>query len=159
MELTHINEQGRGQMVDVSEKLISTRVASAQAVIHMNEKTYHAIMNKEMKKGDVLSVAQVAGIQAVKKTSDLIPMAHPLLLTGINIMFYEDEQSHSIRIICTVNCEGKTGVEMEALTGASVSALTIYDMAKAMNPSMRITDIVLIEKKGGKTGHYVRNLL
>lgn len=159
MELTHINEQGRGQMVDVSEKLISTRVASAQAVIHMNEKTYHAIMNKEMKKGDVLSVAQVAGIQAVKKTSDLIPMAHPLLLTGINIMFYEDEQSHSIRIICTVSCEGKTGVEMEALTGASVSALTIYDMAKAMNPSMRITDIVLIEKKGGKTGHYVRNLL
>lgn len=159
MELTHINEQGRGQMVDVSEKLISTRVASAQAVIHMNEKTYHAIMNKEMKKGDVLSVAQVAGIQAVKKTSDLIPMAHPLLLTGINIMFYEDEQSHSIRIICTVSCEGKTGVEMEALTGASVSALTIYDMAKAMDPSMRITDIVLIEKKGGKTGHYVRNLL
>ena len=159
MELTHINEQGRGQMVDVSEKLISTRVASAQAVIHMNEKTYHAIMNKEMKKGDVLSVAQVAGIQAVKKTSDLIPMAHPLLLTGINIMFYEDEQSHSIRIICTVSCEGKTGVEMEALTGASVSALTIYDMAKAMDPSMRIKYIVLIEKKGGKTGHYVRNLL
>lgn len=159
MELTHINEQGHGQMVDVSEKNISTRVASAQAVIHMNDKTYHAIMNKEMKKGDVLSVAQVAGIQAVKKTSELIPMAHPLLLTGINIMFYEDEKTHSIRIICTVKCEGKTGVEMEALTGASVSALTIYDMAKAMDPSMKITDIVLIEKKGGKTGHYVRNLL
>ena len=159
MELTHINEQGHGQMVDVSEKNISTRVASAQAVIHMNDKTYHAIMNKEMKKGDVLSVAQVAGIQAVKKTSELIPMAHPLLLTGINIMFYEDEKTHSIRIICTVKCEGKTGVEMEALTGASVSALTIYDMAKAMDPSMKITDIVLIEKKGGKSGHYVRNLL
>lgn len=159
MELTHINEQGHGQMVDVSEKNISTRVASAQAVIHMNDKTYHAIMNKEMKKGDVLSVAQVAGIQAVKKTSELIPMAHPLLLTGINIMFYEEEKTHSIRIICTVTCEGKTGVEMEALTGASVSALTIYDMAKAMDPSMKITDIVLIEKKGGKTGHYVRNLL
>ena len=159
MELTHINEQGHGQMVDVSEKNISTRVASAQAVIHMNDKTYHAIMNKEMKKGDVLSVAQVAGIQAVKKTSELIPMGHPLLLTGINIMFYEEEKTHSIRIICTVTCEGKTGVEMEALTGASVSALTIYDMAKAMDPSMKITDIVLIEKKGGKTGHYVRNLL
>lgn len=159
MELTHINEQGHGQMVDVSEKNISTRVASAQAVIHMNDKTYHAIMNKEMKKGDVLSVAQVAGIQAVKKTSELIPMAHPLLLTGINIMFNEEENTHSIRIICTVKCEGKTGVEMEALTGASVSALTIYDMAKAMDPSMKITDIVLIEKKGGKTGHYVRNLL
>lgn len=159
MELTHINEQGHGQMVDVSEKNISTRVASAQAVIHMNDKTYHAIMNKEMKKGDVLSVAQVAGIQAVKKTSELIPMAHPLLLTGINIMFYEDEKTHSIRIICTVKCEGKTGVEMEALTGASVSALTIYDMAKAMDPSMKITDIVLIEKTGGKSGHYVRNLL
>ena len=159
MELTHINEQGHGQMVDVSEKNISTRVASAQAVIHMNDKTYHAIMNKEMKKGDVLSVAQVAGIQAVKKTSELIPMAHPLLLTGINIMFYEEEKTHSIRIICTVTCEGKTGVEMEALTGASVSALTIYDMAKAMDPSMKITDIVLIEKTGGKSGHYVRNLL
>lgn len=159
MELTHINEQGRGQMVDVSQKVITSRVASAQAIIHMNEKTFYAISNKEIKKGDVLSVAQVAGIQAVKKTSDLIPMSHPLLLTSINILFYEDEKSHSIRIVCTVSCEGKTGVEMEALTGASVSALTIYDMAKAMDPSMKITDIVLIEKKGGKSGHYVRNVL
>jgi cyclic pyranopterin phosphate synthase len=159
MELTHINEQGRGQMVDVSSKDVTSRVASAQAIIHMNEKTFHAISNKEIKKGDVLSVAQVAGIQAVKKTSDLIPMSHPLLLTSINILFYEDEKSHSIRIVCTVSCEGKTGVEMEALTGASVSALTIYDMAKAMDPSMKITDIILIEKKGGKSGHYVRNVL
>ena len=159
MELTHINEQGRGQMVDVSSKDVTSRVASAQAIIQMNEKTFHAISNKEIKKGDVLSVAQVAGIQAVKKTSDLIPMSHPLLLTSINILFYEDEKSHSIRIVCTVSCEGKTGVEMEALTGASVSALTIYDMAKAMDPSMKITDIVLIEKKGGKSGHYVRNIL
>lgn len=159
MELTHINDQGRGQMVDVSSKDVTSRVASAQAIIQMNEKTFHAISNKEIKKGDVLSVAQVAGIQAVKKTSDLIPMSHPLLLTSINIRFYEDEKSHSIRIVCTVSCEGKTGVEMEALTGASVSALTIYDMAKAMDPSMKITDIVLIEKKGGKSGHYVRNIL
>lgn len=159
MELTHINEQGRGQMVDVSSKDVTSRVASAQAIIHMNEKTFHAISNKEIKKGDVLSVAQVAGIQAVKKTSDLIPMSHPLLLTSINILFYEDEKNHSIRIVCTVSCEGKTGVEMEALTGASISALTIYDMAKAMDPSMKVTDIILIEKKGGKSGHYVRNVL
>jgi cyclic pyranopterin monophosphate synthase len=159
MELTHINEQGRGQMVNVGDKSITSRAATAQAIIHMNELTYKAIMDKEVKKGDVLAVAQVAGIQAVKKTSELIPMAHPLFLTGINILFYPEVSNCSIRILCHVSCEGKTGVEMEALTGASVCALTIYDMAKALDPTMRITDIVLIEKKGGKSGHYVRNVL
>jgi len=158
MKLTHINEQGHGQMVDVTQKMITSRTAIAQAVIHMNEITYNAIMNKQMKKGDVLSVAQVGGIQAVKKTSELIPMAHPLLLTGINILFQQDDTNFSIKVVCKVTCEGKTGVEMEALTGATVCALTIYDMAKAMDSSMNITDIYLIEKIGGKSGHYVRNV-
>lgn len=156
MSFTHFNEQGHGQMVDVSKKQITLRKAIATARIQMTAETYEAILEGRMKKGDVLAVAQVAGIQAVKKTSELIPMTHPLLLTGIDITFATNEYLHAIEIFCTVSCEGKTGVEMEALTGASVCALTIYDMAKAMDPSMRIDEIYLLEKEGGKSGHYVR---
>jgi cyclic pyranopterin phosphate synthase len=156
MTFTHFNEQGHGHMVDVSEKQITQRKAIATARIQMTSETYEAILEGRMKKGDVLAVAQVAGIQAVKKTSDLIPMTHPLLLTGIDITFATNEYLHAFEIFCTVSCEGKTGVEMEALTGATVCALTIYDMAKAMDPSMRIDEIYLLEKVGGKSGHYVR---
>jgi cyclic pyranopterin monophosphate synthase len=157
MSFSHFNKQGHGQMINVSEKDITTRKAVAQAVITPNQETYKAIVDHKLKKGDVLAVAQIGGILAVKKTSDLIPMAHPLILNGINIEYEMSDESHSIRIICTVRCEGKTGVEMEALTGASVCALTIYDMAKSMDPSMRIDQIFLIEKEGGKSHHYVRN--
>lgn len=157
MSFSHFNQQGHGQMINVSEKDITTRKAIAQAVITPNQETYTAILNQKLKKGDVLAVAQIGGILAVKKTSELIPMAHPLILNGINIEYEMSDESHSIRIICTVRCEGKTGVEMEALTGASVCALTIYDMAKSMDPTMRIDQIFLLEKEGGKSNHYVRD--
>lgn len=156
MSFTHFNKQGHGQMINVSDKDITTRKAIAQAVITPNQETYNAILNNRLKKGDVLAVAQIGGIMAVKKTSELIVMAHPLILNGINIEYELLDESHSIRILCTVQCEGKTGVEMEALTGASVCALTIYDMAKSMDPSMRIDQIFLLEKEGGKSNHYVR---
>lgn len=157
MELTHFNEHGHGQMVDVSQKQITQRIAVAHARIRMNQETYQAIHDKAIKKGDVFAIAQVAGIQAVKKTSELIPMAHPLLLTKINITYESQLETLAIEIYCTVGCEGKTGVEMEALTGASVCALTIYDMAKAMDPGMVIDEIYLVEKEGGKSGHYKAN--
>ncbi|PKM64888.1 MAG: cyclic pyranopterin monophosphate synthase MoaC [Firmicutes bacterium HGW-Firmicutes-20] len=157
MSFTHFNKQGHGQMINVSDKDVTSRKAVAQAVITPNRETYQAILDQRLKKGDVLAVAQIGGIIAVKKTSELIPMAHPLILNGINIEFEMLDESHSIRILCTVRCEGKTGVEMEALTGASVCALTIYDMAKSMDPSMRIDQIFLLEKEGGKSHHYVRN--
>ncbi|PKM64629.1 MAG: cyclic pyranopterin monophosphate synthase MoaC [Firmicutes bacterium HGW-Firmicutes-20] len=157
MSFTHFNKQGHGQMINVSDKEVTSRKAVAQAVITPNKETYQAILDQRLKKGDVLAVAQIGGIMAVKKTSELIPMAHPLILNGINIEFEMLDESHSIRIMCTVRCEGKTGVEMEALTGASVCALTIYDMAKSMDPSMRIDQIFLLEKEGGKSNHYVRH--
>lgn len=157
MNFSHFNQQGHGQMINVSEKEITARKAIAQAVITPNQETYKAILDQKLKKGDVLAVAQIGGILAVKKTSELIPMAHPLILNGINIEYEMSDERHSIRIICTVRCEGKTGVEMEALTGASVCALTIYDMAKSMDPAMRIDQIYLLEKEGGKSNHYVRD--
>jgi len=157
MTFSHFNKQGHGQMIDVSEKGVTTRKAIAQAVITPNEETYKAILSQHLKKGDVLAVAQIGGIMAVKKTSELIPMAHPLLLTGIDINYELSDDTHSIRIICTVRCEGKTGVEMEALTGATVCALTIIDMAKSMDPAMRIDQIYLLEKEGGKSNYVVRH--
>lgn len=152
MELTHFNEQGRARMVDVSEKPQTYRVACAAASVHMAKTTMDKIKEGTIGKGDVLAVAQVAGIMAAKKNSELIPMCHPLLLTKVDISFaWEDTVLH---IRSEVRCHGETGVEMEALTAVSVAALTVYDMCKAVQRDMTITDIRLLYKEGGKSGIY-----
>ncbi|MBO8158265.1 cyclic pyranopterin monophosphate synthase MoaC [Thermosyntropha sp.] len=156
MDFTHINEQGRAKMVDVTAKEDTKRKAVAQAKICMQKETLERIKSGGIKKGDVLSVAQVAGIMGAKKTSDVIPMCHPLLLTGVDINFTIDEEHNEIIITSEVKTAGKTGVEMEALTAVSVAALTVYDMCKAVDRWMKITDIKLLEKKGGKSGHLIR---
>lgn len=156
MQLTHINRQGRARMVDVTEKRDTVRVAVAQAMVEMQPETLRLIMTGGVKKGDVLAVAQVAGVMAAKKTPDLIPMCHPLMLTGVDITFSFDEQNSRILITAEVKTTGKTGVEMEALTAAAVAALTVYDMCKAVDRWMIIKEVKLIEKTGGKSGHLVR---
>jgi cyclic pyranopterin phosphate synthase len=159
VEFTHFNNAGRACMVDVSEKNDTVRVAVAEAVIHMQPATLEAIKSGGIKKGDVLGVAQVAGIMGAKQTSGLIPMCHPLLLTSVDIEFTTNEITSSITIRCQVKTTGKTGVEMEAISGASIAAITIYDMTKAIDRWMEITDIKLIEKAGGKSGHVKREQL
>ena len=154
MEFTHFNKEGRAKMVDVTDKEVTCREAVAEGAVYMNEQTIKAIIDGKVKKGDVLSVAQVAGIMAAKKTSDVIPMCHPLMLTGVDISF--DVKKTEILIKATVKCKGETGVEMEALTAVSTAALTIYDMCKALQKDMVIGDIKLLEKTGGKSGHYKR---
>lgn len=153
-EFTHFDDYGRAHMVDVSDKDVTHRVAKASATITMNAKTYRMIFDKEIKKGDVLSVAQVAGIIGAKKTSSVIPMCHPLNISSVKIEFEPNGESHSIRITSTVKVDGKTGVEMEALTAVSIAALTIYDMCKAVDKGMVISEIKLLEKSGGKSGLY-----
>ncbi len=153
-ELTHFNEQGRAKMVDVTEKAVTHRRAAAAGEIHVAPETMAHIKNGTMKKGDVLAVAQVAGIQAAKHNWELIPMCHPLPLTGINITFRLSDDPCMVEIRAEVTCTGVTGVEMEALTAVSVAALTIYDMCKAVQKNMRITNIRLLEKSGGKSGEY-----
>ena len=153
-ELTHFNEQGRAKMVDVTEKAVTRRIAVAAGEVHMAPDTMAHIKNGTMKKGDVLAVAQVAGIQAAKHNWELIPMCHPLPLTGIDIVFHLSDDPCMVEIQATVSCTGVTGVEMEALTAVSVAALTIYDMCKAVQKDMRITNIRLLEKSGGKSGDY-----
>ena len=152
MDLTHFNEQGRAHMVDVSEKVPTHRVARATATVHMAAETMARIREGRIGKGDVLAVAQVAGIMAAKKNSDLIPMCHPLLLTKVDITFELEETA--LHICSEVRCTGETGVEMEALTAASVAALTVYDMCKAVQRDMTITNIRLLYKEGGKSGVY-----
>ena len=152
MDLTHFNEQGRARMVDVSEKAPTHRVARATATGHMAAETMDKIRQGRIGKGDVLAVAQVAGIMAAKKNSDLIPMCHPLLLTKVDITF--ELKDTALHICSEVRCTGETGVEMEALTAASVAALTVYDMCKAVQRDMTITDIRLLYKEGGKSGVY-----
>ena len=154
-DLTHFNEQGRARMVDVTEKAVTHRTAIAAGEIHMAPDTLARINAGTMKKGDVLAVAQVAGIQAAKHNWELIPMCHPLPLTGIDIAFSLSDDPCMVEIRATVSCTGVTGVEMEALTAVSVAALTIYDMCKAIQKDMHITNIRLLEKMGGKSGHYV----
>ena len=154
MELTHFNKEGHAKMVDVTEKEVTCREAVAEGVIYMNEQTIQAIVDGNIKKGDVLSVAQVAGIMAAKKTSDIIPMCHPLMLTGVDISF--DIKKTEIVIKAIVKCKEKTGVEMEAITAVTTAALTIYDMCKAIQKDMVIGEIKLLEKTGGKSGHYKR---
>ena len=153
-ELTHFNEQGRAHMVDVTEKAVTQRRAVAAGEVHMAPETLARIKEGSMKKGDVLAVAQVAGIQAAKHNWELIPMCHPLPLTGIDITFALSEEPCMVEIRAAVTCAGVTGVEMEALTAVSVAALTIYDMCKAVQKDMRIEHIRLLSKSGGKSGDY-----
>jgi len=154
-DLTHFNQQGRARMVDVTEKDTTHRRATAAGEIHVSREILEHIKNGTMKKGDVLAVAQVAGIQAAKHTWELIPMCHPLSLTGIDISFALQEEPCVVEITATVSCTGVTGVEMEALTAVSTAALTIYDMCKAVQKDMTITNIRLLSKSGGKSGDYI----
>ena len=155
-DFTHFNEQGRAKMVDVGEKPVSQRVAVAAARVLVNENTFSLIQSGGMKKGDVLTVAQIAGVMGAKKTPDLIPMCHPILMDGIDLDLHLDEQRCSVEIYATVSCDGRTGVEMEALTAVSTAALTVYDMCKAVQKDMVITDIRLVSKTGGVHGDYHR---
>ncbi|NLJ98427.1 MAG: cyclic pyranopterin monophosphate synthase MoaC [Tissierellia bacterium] len=154
MDFTHFNEEGRAHMVEVGDKKDTKRVAIAQGRINMKSETVKRIKDGLIKKGDVLSVAQVGGIMGAKKTSDLIPMCHNILLTGSDIRF--NILDDAIEIEAEVRTTGKTGVEMEALTAVSITALTIYDMCKAVDKDMVIEDIKLIKKSGGNSGDYVR---
>ena len=155
MELTHINEQGRARMVDVTQKEITFRQAEAEGRVRMNPETVELIRTGGAPKGDVLAVAQVAGIMAAKRTHELIPMCHPLRLTAVDISFTLEETAVHIRP--QVKCRGETGVEMEALTAASAAALTIYDMCKAVQRDMEITDIRLCRKSGGRSGDFIND--
>ncbi|MEL7563345.1 MAG: cyclic pyranopterin monophosphate synthase MoaC [Dehalobacterium sp.] len=155
-ELTHINHQGRAKMVDVSNKGDTTRIAVARGEVLMKSQTLSLIKEGGIAKGDVLAVAQVAGIMGAKKTSDLIPMCHPLFLTGIDMNFLINEGESKVEIEAFVKLSGKTGVEMEALTAVSIAALTIYDMCKAVDKGMVIQNIRLVSKSGGKSGEFIR---
>jgi cyclic pyranopterin phosphate synthase len=154
-KLTHIDEQGRANMVDVSAKPDTERIAVARGEVHMTKGTFDLIRSGQIMKGDVLTVAQIAGISASKRTSDLIPLCHPLQLSKIDVNLMLDESLPGVVITSTVKLTGKTGAEMEALTAVSVAALTVYDMAKAAEKTMRIQNIRLIEKHGGQSGDVV----
>ena len=154
-KLTHINANGEAEMVDVSDKDNTTREAKAGARVVMQAETLELIVSGSHKKGDVLAVARIAGIQAAKKCSDLIPLCHPLMLSKVSVELTPNNKKCCIDIIATAKLNGKTGVEMEALTAASIAALTVYDMCKAVDRFMRIDNVQLIEKKGGKSGHWV----
>ena len=154
-KLNHFDSKGNAIMVDVTEKNVTERKAIAKGKIFVNDETYKRILDGNMTKGDVLGVARIAGIMATKKTSDLIPMCHPLMLTKSQIDFEFNDKEKSITAISTVKLSGKTGVEMEALTGVNVALLTIYDMCKAIDKNMVISDIHLVEKTGGKSGNFI----
>ena len=155
-ELTHFDKDGNAWMVDVGEKAETERIAVACGKIYVNSQVFEAIRDKTAKKGDVLGVARVAGIMGAKKTSDLIPLCHILLLTKCSVEFQLNEEERSVEAVCTVKTFGKTGVEMEALTGVNIALLTIYDICKAMDRGMRISDICLLKKDGGKSGLYLK---
>ena len=154
-KLNHFNDQGQAHMVDVSNKETTSRVAVAKARILMNSNTLEIIKNGDAKKGDVLGIARTAGIMAAKKTADLIPLCHPLPITSVNINLRIEPSNNSVEIEATVKTNGQTGVEMEALTAVNITALTIYDMVKAIDKSMKITDLRVTFKDGGKTGQFV----
>ena len=155
-DFTHFNEQGRAKMVDVGEKNRTSRTAVAAARVLVNKETFSLIQSGGMKKGDVLTVAQIAGIMGAKRTPDMIPMCHPIIIDGIDLDIFLDEERKSVEIHATVSCTGRTGVEMEALTAASTAALTVYDMCKAVQKDIVITDIRLLKKTGGVHGGYQR---
>lgn len=156
-KFSHLNDKGEAQMVDVSEKSSTAREARAQGCIYMSAETRRLIREGGHKKGDVLGVARIAGIQAAKKCAELIPLCHPLLLTSISVDLDLDDEAGCVTINTCCRLTGQTGVEMEALTAASVAALTVYDMCKAVDKQMVIGDIRLLEKKGGRSGHWLRN--
>jgi cyclic pyranopterin phosphate synthase len=154
-KLTHVDDAGRAHMVDVGDKPDTNRTAVARGEVHMKPATLALIRAGQMKKGDVLTVAQVAGVMAAKRTSELIPLCHPLPLTSIDVQLSLDEALPGVQIAATARTTGKTGVEMEALTAVSVAALTVYDMAKAAEKTMRIQNVRLVEKHGGRSGDVV----
>ena len=153
-EFTHFDDKGNAYMVDVSGKDVTKRTAVASGSIMMSKEALDAVLGKMIKKGDVFTVAQVAGIMAAKRTADMIPMCHPISLTNASVTFEVDEEACEITALCTAVTEGKTGVEMEALTGVSITLLTIYDMCKSIDKNMEINDIILLEKTGGKSGSF-----
>ena len=153
---THFDEQGHARMVDVGEKKETVRVADAAGTIQMSKEAYNLVKSGSMAKGDVLGIARIAGVMAAKKVDELIPLAHPLLITRVSVDFAYRDEENAIDIFATVGISGKTGVEMEALTAVSIAALTIYDMCKAVDKSMVITNIRLLKKTGGKSGTYIR---
>ena len=155
-DFTHFNEEGRAKMVDVGEKPVTGRTAVAAARVLVNPETFRLIRTGGMKKGDVLTVAQIAGIMGAKRTPELIPMCHPILLDGVNLKLRLDEARCSVEIEASVSCAGRTGVEMEALAAAATAALTVYDMCKAVQKDMCITDLRLLQKTGGVHGDYER---
>lgn len=154
-KLTHLDDEGRANMVDVGHKPDSERLAVAEGAVYVQPETLRLIREGNMKKGDVLTVARLAGIMGAKRTSELIPLCHPLPLTKIGVELWLDDDANAIRIQATARTVGKTGVEMEALTAVTVAALTVYDMAKAVDRGMRISDVRLLEKRGGVHGDYV----
>lgn len=155
-DFTHFNDTGKAKMVDVGEKDITRRTATAAASVLVNAETFALIKSGGMKKGDVLTVAQIAGIMGAKKTAELIPMCHPLFINGADLRLTLDEAECAVEIEATVSCTGRTGVEMEALTAASVAALTVYDMCKAVQRDIVITDLRLLQKTGGVHGDFSR---
>ena len=156
-DLTHFDDQGRAHMVDVSEKPDSTRTASAQGRVVFSKVSFDQIMARGVKKGDIAAIAQIAGITGAKRTADLIPLCHPLPITGVSVEVSADKDTHSYVVTAQVKTTGKTGVEMEALSAVSVACLTIYDMAKAVDKSITIENIKLLSKTGGKSGRYIRD--
>lgn len=155
--LTHLNEQGEANMVDVTEKAVTSRSATAEGFIKMSPETLAMITHGEHKKGDVFAVARIAGIQAAKKCGDLIPLCHPLMLSKVQVDFEVDAENHQVKVISLCKLTGQTGVEMEALTAVSVACLTLFDMCKAVDPTMEIHGIKVMTKSGGKTGQWERN--
>jgi cyclic pyranopterin phosphate synthase len=154
--LTHLDERGRARMVDVTDKEVTRREATARAIVTMQPETARLIASGEVTKGDVLAVARVAGVMAAKRTSDLIPLCHPLPITGVDMQMEMDVENARLEIQATVRVTGRTGVEMEALTAAAVAALTVYDMCKAVDRGMSIGNVELLHKAGGKSGEFVR---
>lgn len=155
-DFTHFNDQGRAKMVNVGEKPVSQRVAFAAGRVLVNQETFERIQSGGMKKGDVLTVAQIAGVMGAKHTPDIIPMCHPIMIEGIDLSLSLDAERCSVEIVATVSCDGRTGVEMEALTAVTTAALTVYDMCKAVQKDMVIDDIRLLSKTGGVHGDYRR---
>ncbi len=156
MKLTHIDKEGKARMVDVSEKPLTQREAVARGSVYMRPETIKLIKDRAIEKGDVIAVARVAGIMAAKKTSELIPMCHPLNITSVTVDIRIDEEGNKLDVEAKVKTVGQTGVEMEALTAVSIAALTIYDMCKAVDKGIVISDIMLMEKRGGKSGEFRR---
>lgn len=156
-KLSHLDSQGRARMVDVGDKGVTRRVAVARGVVHMKPETLALILADKIEKGDVLSVARVAGIMAAKKTSELIPMCHPLSINSVEIDLNPGEDPARVEIQAAVRVDGKTGVEMEAMTAVGVAGLTIYDMCKAVDREMSLSEIRLVRKSGGKSGTFIRN--